>query len=434
MHVDIMTPSLNPPRRIRVTGAILLALASHGGSASGAGAGSDAGPVLEILPAKHRAYLGEKISLTVTLLADPAGVRDVLYPRLASEAFRVAEFSPPRRRMMVRDGRELVAYEFATTLDPVRSGEIPLGPAELRCDLLTPAGGGAAFFGGGEPQPITLRSEAVRMSILPLPTRGRPADFSGVVGRFSVSRQVVPAAVSSGDPVTVTTRIGGVGNIDSYACPSISLPNARSYPITEKRSDDHLICEQVILPAEAVEIPPAIISYFDPGSGRYRTSATAPLRIDVLPAETPPTSAPTVHVGAPPTEPPRSGRGALVAITVGFVLLMVLLDGFLLTRRSPSVEGPPAAAGKPGPEWSAWLAEADRALAANDGQGFYLAAFRLAQIAVASAMMENGGRTPSMPPRLEEIFGRCDAVRYGLGVPDMREMHAILEFLRRPPQ
>jgi len=107
------------------------------GEGSGAGAGADL--ILELRPEKNRVYLHEAIPVAVTLLAGAVSVRDIQYPRLAGAAFRVTEFAPPRKDSVVRDGREFTSYEFSATLVPRKSGEIELGPAELRCDLLAPA-------------------------------------------------------------------------------------------------------------------------------------------------------------------------------------------------------------------------------------------------------------------------------------------------------
>jgi len=145
---------------------------------------------------------------------------------------------------------------------------------------------------------VTLRSQPVHFSILPLPTRGRPAGYSGAVGHFTLSRQATPSVIHSGDPVTVTTRIEGVGNIDSFPCQSILLSGVHSYPPRARRGGDRLACEQVLLPKSAtvLVIPEARISFFDPEAARYRTATSPALGLTLIHPERSHAASPVVVV------------------------------------------------------------------------------------------------------------------------------------------
>ena len=424
---------------------LALLLAVHHAGAVEPGVAADE-LILEVHPDKPRVYLHEAVPVTVTLLTGSTPVRDIHYPRLDGAAFRVTEFSPPRETRVIRDGREATAYQFAATLMPRKPGEIELGPAELRCDLLAPARGAAAFFGGSEPRAVTVRSKPIRFSILPLPTRGRPADFSGAVGRFTVSRKVTPTAIQRGDPVTVTTRIAGVGKFDRFSCPVIALPGVRGYPARARRTGNHLACEQVLLPETAarLEIPGARISFFDPLSERYRSAMSSPVSLvltgappDQTPAEVAlPVALPAAHVRATPSAawPLFGGVGAL--------LIALASTAFLATRRWPEGAGHRAEAAAVARQH---LARAEAALAANDPERFYEAAFRLAQAAAAArcqrpaAGMTVGSLKPYLPPDgpgepprrlLADLFQECDAVRYGRSGRNRQDLSRTIERLR----
>ena len=45
------------------------------------------------------------------------------------------------------------------------------------------------FFGGVTEKPLTLHTDGAVVKIKPLPTQGRPADFSGAVGKFDVTAE-----------------------------------------------------------------------------------------------------------------------------------------------------------------------------------------------------------------------------------------------------
>lgn len=430
----------------RILGALLSAvpLGVQCGLVLADDASADGSPALEIRLRNSRLYLREITTVTVALLVEPgAMVRNIRYPRLADGSFLVGEFSPPRQRTMVRDGRELVAHEFTATLEPTRVGEIQLGPVELLCDLPGPAAGSGAYFGDSEPRTTTLRSNSPKLSVLPLPARGRPADFTGAVGHFSVARQVVPTTIRAGDPITVTTRIDGVGNIDSYVCQPIPLPEIRSYPTSEKRSANRLTCEQILLPTVAVEIPGAAISFFDPRGGRYLTRRVEPVKVDVL-AEPSAAPLPALEAAAQPVDSREFGRGGLIGAAAVTTLIAALLGFFLLGRRR-TIGKARVDVVAPAPAVENWLVEAERALAVSDAQRFHLAAFRIAQhlaarpgrpsagiSRVASGPGEGGGGhcMTSLSRRMAEIFEQCDAVRFGRSLPDQDDMQAMLRVLR----
>ena len=417
--------------------ALLLGTGPFGQSAAAASA-SDAPDdhfILEVLPKKTRAYVHEAVPLTVTLLAGPVSIRNVQYPRLVGEAFRTADYAPPRQASTTRNDREYAAYQFSTTLVASRSGEIELGPAELQFDLLAPGSGAAAFFGDSEPRPVTVRSQPVRFTVLPLPAKGKPADFAGAVGRFTLAREVSPKAIQSGDPVTLTTRIEGAGNIDSFSCPALSLAGVRAYPPVASLTASSLVCEQVLIPetAAAVEIPVLSVSYFDPRRERYQTLTSQAIEIPISPATSPASAAPTTAVTAaaavvamapetsdpPPVNvTPLAPLAAVAAAIVAAVLLLIVVIQRARRRSGHSRQPPPVASAAPGPSVADWLAEAERGLAANDPAAFHTAVFRALQGHLAA---RHGVHPAAIT---EEIVAR---VLRPAGVDDRRlEAYAIL--------
>jgi hypothetical protein len=412
------------------------------------GAVADADLILEVRPEKNRVYLHEAIPVTVTLLAGAVSVRvrDIQFPRLAGAAFRVTGFAPPQKDSAVRDGHEYAAYQFSATLVPRRSGDIELGPAELRCDVLAPARGAAAFFGGSEPRAVTLRSQSVHFSILPLPTRGRPADFGGAVGHFRLTRQVTPTAVEPGSPVTVTTRIEGVGKIDTFSCPSILLSGVRSYPPRVRRTGKGLTCDQVLVPETAVtvEIPAARVSYFDPRTGRYGAATSPPVALRL----TGPLGGPerdravTPEAMRRPASPPAERFGWPVWLAIAALAVAAAGAARLGIKRRRATADP-----TPNLDDLArqYLADAAAALAADDPQRFYEAGFRVAQTmastrwtlppaGIAACPSGDGIRADTAMDgssrRLAELFGDCDAVRYGGSIPHAEDMARTLRRLQ----
>ncbi|MCU0841486.1 MAG: hypothetical protein MUC79_07180 [Thiobacillaceae bacterium] len=413
--------------------AALLLPARGGAEATGDGAPDD-DLSLEISLEKDRAYPGQTLTATVTLLVGQIPVRNIQYPVLKGEAYRIGEFAPPRPGSLSRDGREYSAYVFTATLTPLKGGAWQVGPAELACDILVP-GGAQAFFGGTEPRTVKLRSAAVDLEILPLPALGRPADFSGAIGRFRVARQAVPDAVRGGDPVTVTTRITGDGDLGAYVCPSLDLPGVRAYPPRLKRSPGGLACEQVLVPGGEGDLllPAARVSFFDPATARYRTADSGPGRVTVRGRDREPVAGPA----AAPAEalPPGPGKADAGSSRIGYALLATLLllglGAILVARGRPvarvRARAPGAPAPRPDADPSAWLAEAQAALAAGDSPRFHAAVYRALQahlgaqyglaaaaitVEVVDRVLRPAGVGEGPARDYERLFRICDRARF----------------------
>lgn len=391
-------------------------------------------PSLEISLEKARAYPGQTLTATVTLLVGQIPVRNIQYPVLKGEAYRLGEFAPPRPGSQIRDGREYAAYVFTATLTPLRSGAWRVGPAELACDVLVRGGGAEAFFGGTEPRTVKLRSAAVDLEILPLPALGRPADFSGAIGRFRVSRQAMPGAIRGGDPITVTTRIEGDGDLGTYACPSIQLPGVRAYPPRTRRAPGVLACEQVLLPEGEGDLllPPARISFFDPASGRYRTADSGPVRVEVTGKGREPAAAQPARAEPPALQPRAEHAGpARIAYALLATLLLLALIAVLVARGRASANGRArthgASAAEAGSAAATWLAEAKAALAADDPARFHTAVYRALQtrlgaqyglaapavtVEVVDRILRPAGVPDALADGYERLFVACDRARF----------------------
>lgn len=343
--------------------------------------------ILEVHPAKHRIYLNERVALTVTLLTSRISIRNIQYPRLDIKAARVSEFSAASPKSVTRDGVEYTAYEFTATFIPQVMGNLELGPTELRCDQLAPGSGADAYYGGGEPRPVVVRSEPVSVMVLPFPPRNRPAGFSGAVGDFTLTLEAKPTQIRHGDPVTVTTRIEGIGNIEDIPCMKIAVPGVRAYPPRSQRKENRLTCIQVLLPETAsdIEIPPASMSYLDPRDGRYRMLNSQPIRLRILDAPgkgqvaasgPAPVSRPGHGGHPPPTHFSWRAATAIVALLLAAGLGFLRLRRAKRRQRGNAESGPDTAHGQSG---DIWLEHAERAYVASDWANFHAAAFRSLQ-------------------------------------------------------
>lgn len=71
---------------------------------------------------------------------------------------------------------------------------------------------------------IKVQSNTASLNVLPLPSP-RPADFSGAVGRFNVSRQLTGKKMRTNEASTIKMVISGQGNLKSLTAPKFGFPS-----------------------------------------------------------------------------------------------------------------------------------------------------------------------------------------------------------------
>src|SRR5262249_45462710 len=156
----------------------------------------------------------------------------------------------------------------------LRAGSVTVGPATMSMTMVSQraAPRHGFFLGGAMREPVELSSQPVVLDVLPLPEQGKPADFSGAVGRFALEVRASPLEVAAGDPVTLTATLRGEGDLSSVTPPSIAGGDTlRVYPVQSVAAPagsppGTRVFEQVVIPQKpgTVRLPPLRFSWFDP--------------------------------------------------------------------------------------------------------------------------------------------------------------------------
>lgn len=151
-------------------------------------------------------------------------------------------------------------------------------------------------FFGDLPGSADVRSDNIvsgrlDLEVRPLPTEGKPASFSGLVGQFELSQRVSATEAAVGETVSVDVVLSGNGPLAGFALPDWSGAGYRVYddsPTTELRlSDGNLAAKTHFKRAVVPETPgelalPAIsVSWFDPVLGQYVERQTDPITLRV---------------------------------------------------------------------------------------------------------------------------------------------------------
>lgn len=188
------------------------------------------------------------------------------------------------------DGNQYDTFTVRRLIVPVAEGEFELGPATLSCEVIVRPS--RSFFEDDQVERVSVPSNAIRLNVKPLPAEGRPANFSGLIGRYRISAAASAADVNVGDPITLTIRIGADGAV--LRDPRIDLaqqPGFRDqFRITPSHSEPErrngqLIYEEVIRPLRdsVTEIPAIELPYFDIETGQYAVASSNAIPLQVRP-------------------------------------------------------------------------------------------------------------------------------------------------------
>ena len=252
-------------------------------------------------------YLHQVFDLTLKLYALP-GVQltqDVqLLGGLPESGFVIGNFEELQMTREDLDGQLYTVRRFRARARGMTAGTFHIEPA-LRVGVVDPNqrrqrrdifDGFFDPFGGPVATPVNLGVPGVDLTVRAIPSDGRPADFAGAVGAFHFDADVRPREVSVGQPLTITLRLQGSGNIAAALPPSYR--DSDGYKAYEARQTGDTpepaaergvkVFEQVVIPrSESLrELPALQFSYFDPATEQYQTIQVGPFPITVHPSVT----------------------------------------------------------------------------------------------------------------------------------------------------
>ena len=189
-------------------------------------------------------------------------------------------------------------YRFVTlrktVLYPQKSGKLVIEPLSLDVDVQLPSNRRNIF---GQVLLVEdhkrVSAGAKTINVKALPEAGKPADFSGAVGRFAF--KVIPSKtnIKSGESLDLDVSVSGTGNLKLFTLPKPIVPTALEMydPVhgeqvttplsgmTGKISDKYAIIPQY---KGKYPIKPMSFTYFDLGSQSYKTITSPEIMINVL--------------------------------------------------------------------------------------------------------------------------------------------------------
>ena len=432
----------------------------------------------ELVPVRVKAYFRAGVSASLNGL-----------PTLSSDAFTLNKVDDnPEQSNEVINGAPYTVVTWTSALSAVKAGDYPLNldlPVMVRVQEKGARrsnpfkdffGDDSAFddsffdnfFGNATQKPLTLHTNGATVKIKPLPTQGRPADFSGAVGQFEASSEVSVKNGTTGDPLTLKIRIQGRGNFDRVTTSGLTnssdwktyKPNGKFTANDSAGIEGEKTFEQSIVPTKpgAQEIPALNFSYFDPEAQRYVTKSTTPIAIDVAQgnASVPvATAAPVADAPKPNSDglaPDQLVTGRTVSslrplvltpwfITLNAVMIAAIVLGaafrWLRHRRANDPHRLQREATEKLVRES--LAKMDSALKAQDATRFFHAARQALQERLAAkwelptsrvTIPEIRARLNGNGEEIRSVFQTADEIAYSgrqFTVPDLQQWRAVVQ-------
>ena len=173
-------------------------------------------------------------------------------------------------------------------LFPQRTGKLKIDPMELSCLVQVrrqPRKRRSvfdSFFEQYDNYKYSFSNPPVTINVKSLPSSGKPIDFSGIVGEFTLNASLDKTETETGEPVTLQVKISGKGNVNKIKEPRLDFPpdfDLYDPKISESSSKSGGVLsgrksfDYLILPRNPGEykLPTVNFSYFDIKKKSYVT-------------------------------------------------------------------------------------------------------------------------------------------------------------------
>jgi len=274
--------------------------------------------------AKKRCYIGEPIKLTLTwyigknvqgfdfnlpiltnkkfsIRPDPAAPNNANNDNLLTVPLGKGQVVAKKGNGIL-NGRNFLTVSFSQILVPLAPGRFTLPAATVAAKVQdsrgvhgNPYDPFSNFFNNNffnqtlnTYRTVVVPSNSPELTVLPLPLKGRPANFSGMVGDYSLLVSASPTKVKVGDPITLTIQVAGnyAGNVKLPPLQS-ELPAADfKIPVEMAPGVGQGMLKTFTQTIRArhtgiKEIPPLTLNFFNSKSGKYAEarSKAVPLQV-----------------------------------------------------------------------------------------------------------------------------------------------------------
>ncbi len=234
---------------------------------------------------KNTAYQGEQIIASYVLYYSK-NIQDINQQKLPSlKGFWQKEIDLPQKQRLGQTtykGKSYNTYIIKKSiLFPQKFGKLTLD--EMKISFLVHLPTKRRDMWGRwmtKRQEMELSSPSIELDIKPLPMEGKPANFSGAVGRFSFNSSLSNDSIKTNETVSLKAKLNGKGNLPLFKLPELKAPadieryepkpsdkiNYNNSGVNGTKEDEY-----ILIPRHrgTYTIPSQKFSYFDPSKSSY---------------------------------------------------------------------------------------------------------------------------------------------------------------------
>lgn len=265
---------------------------------------SDPGPVFVKASVSSRdIFVDEQIFYTLKLYYRVnIGNLSLNLPEMQYVSFQ--QLGRPLEYPSTHQGRSYQVLEIRHALTVSKQGTFVINPSTLKMRVRQ-AGSRSVFdnffndsFSGlSSSRPLTLTTDPIEIDVNALPTAGKPAGFTGLVGTFRMTSTLEPSTLKAGESTTLTIQVNGRGTVNRI--PDLNLPEidaVRAYSdqpvLTIEQGHDGITgtktMKWALVPEKAGEykVPRLSLSFFDPETKTYQVLASPAHQLSAFPGKT----------------------------------------------------------------------------------------------------------------------------------------------------
>ncbi len=260
---------------------------------------------IRAIPSKTNVYKGEEIVVVYKLytrlsISSPQVSKFPKYPDFWTEELDMPS-TLALNYEMYNGERFQVATIKKVSLFPTKSGKLTITPFKLKIPVIVQKRQtrrnnsfddffNDPFFNRTERIEREVASNSIMINSKELPA-GQPSSFSGAVGNFDFSANLVKNEVEANEPIAINLSLSGSGNIVLAEMPKLQIPDgfevydpktteniSKRDRISGKKTAEYLLISR----SSGERIIDAIqFSYFNPASGKYITKTFGPFKIHI---------------------------------------------------------------------------------------------------------------------------------------------------------
>ena len=286
----------------------------------------------EIVMGAKSAYVGEVVPVELRFYFRADCQFDNLQrPTFGGDGFTAAPLGEPEQTEQYIDDIPYNIVTFRSAVTPVKTGEIEIPEATMEGRMVSAGAptGLDPFFdqffqnfpmpGFGRAENVQATTNTRQLDVQPLPKDGRPENFSGAIGQFTLRSSADPKSAAAGEPVTLTLTVEGRGNFDAMAPPELTGADGwRTYAPKESFDGNDAIGYggtkkfevSMVAREDRSTTPGAEFSYFDPLKKKYVTLKTEPVAVTAAGGGAPPADQTATAAGAGQPDGASEGAGA----------------------------------------------------------------------------------------------------------------------------